>query len=150
MKTIIPFVPFFPSFSPVPFFPVPLFPVPFFPCPFFRCPFFLCPFFLCPFYRAPFQSYCTSMYCSQLWFNSTKDSLRKLRTSYNTVLRRLLCISLPYSASQMFVSRGILTFDELLRKSVYNFAKRIERSTNAIISSCLSASIYLYSPIREW
>ena len=97
-----------------------------------------------------FQSYCKSMYCSQLWFNSTKDSLRKLRITYNTVLRRLLCISLPYSASQMFVSRGILTFDELLRKSVYNFAKRTERSTNAIISSCLSASIYLYSPIREW
>ena len=88
-----------------------------------------------------FQSYCTSMYCSQLWFNSTKDSLSKLRTSYNTVLRRLLCISLPYSASQMFVSRGILTFDELRRKSVYNFAQRIERSTNAIISSCLSASV---------
>ena len=97
-----------------------------------------------------FQSYCTNMYCSQLWFNSTKDSLRKLRTSYNTVLRRLLCISLLYSVSQMFVSRGILTFDELLRKSVYNFAKTIERSTNAIISSCLSASIYLYSPIRKW
>ena len=68
-----------------------------------------------------FQSYCTSMYCSQLWFNSTKHSLRKVRTSYNTVLRRLLCISLTYSASQMFVSRGILTFGELLRKSVYNF-----------------------------
>ena len=97
-----------------------------------------------------FQSYCTSMYCSQLWFNSTKDSLRKLRTSYNTVLCRLLCISLPYSASQMFVSLGILTFDEVLRKSVYNFAKRIECSTNAIISSCLSASIYLYSPIHKW
>ena len=62
-----------------------------------------------------FQSYCTSMYCSQLWFNSTKNSLRKLRTSYNTVLRRLLCISLPYSAGEMFVSRGILTFDELMR-----------------------------------
>ena len=44
-----------------------------------------------------FQFYCTSMYCSQLWFNSTKKSLRKLRTSYNTILRRLLCISLPYS-----------------------------------------------------
>ena len=46
-----------------------------------------------------FLSYCTSMYCGQLWFNSTKDSLRKLRTSYNTVLRRLLCISLPYTPS---------------------------------------------------
>ena len=49
------------------------------------------------------QSYCTSMYCSQVWFNSTKDSLRKLRTSHNAVLRRLLYISLPYSASQMLV-----------------------------------------------
>ena len=44
-----------------------------------------------------FQSYCTRMYCSQLWFSSTKDSLRKMRTSYNTVLCRLLCISLPYT-----------------------------------------------------
>ena len=43
-----------------------------------------------------FQSYCTSMYCSQLWFNSTKDSLHKPRTSYNTALRRLLCISFVF------------------------------------------------------
>ena len=52
-----------------------------------------------------FQSYCTSMYCCQLWFNSTKGSLKKLKTSYNSVLRRFLTISKPYSASQMFVSR---------------------------------------------
>ena len=89
------------------------------------------------------------MYCSQLWFISTRDSLLKLRTSYNTVLRRLLCISLLYSASQIFVSRGIPTFDELLGKAVYNFAKRIERSRNVIISFCLSAFIYVYSPIRK-
>ena len=61
-----------------------------------------------------FQSYCTSMYCCQLWFNSTKGSIKKLRTSYNSALRRFLVISKPYSASQMFVSRGILSFDELL------------------------------------
>ena len=30
----------------------------------------------------------------------------------------------------MFVSQGIPTFDELLHKSVYIFAKRIEHSTN--------------------
>ena len=36
------------------------------------------------------------------------------------------------------------------RKSVYNFTKKIVRSTNAIIFSCVSASIYLYSPIRKW
>ena len=54
------------------------------------------------------------MYCWQLWFNSTKGSLKKLKTSYNSALRRLIVISKPYSASQMFVSRGILSFDELL------------------------------------
>ena len=44
-----------------------------------------------------FQSYCTSMYCCQLWFNSTKgSSIKKLRTSYNSALRRFLAISKPY------------------------------------------------------
>ena len=33
-----------------------------------------------------FQSYYTSMYCCQLWFNSTKGSIKKLRTSYNSAL----------------------------------------------------------------
>ena len=50
--------------------------------------------------------------------NSTKSSLIKLSTSYNSVLRRLLCISKLYSASNMFVSRGIPSFAELLRKSI--------------------------------
>ena len=60
-----------------------------------------------------FQSYCTSMYCYQLWFNSTKDIRKKLRINYNSALCRFLTISKPYSANQMFVSRGMLSFDEL-------------------------------------
>ena len=66
------------------------------------------------------------MYCCQIWFNSNKGSLKKLKTSYNSALRRFLVISKPYSASQMFVSGGILSFDELLRNSIYRFAERIE------------------------
>ena len=97
-----------------------------------------------------FQSYCTSMYCCQLWFNSTKGSIKKLRTSYNSALRRFLAISKPYSASQMFVPRGILSFDELLRKSIYRFVERIDNSTNSIIYVCFSSSVFLYSPIRKW
>ena len=97
-----------------------------------------------------FQSYCTNMYCCQLWFNSTKSSLIKLSTSYNSVLRRLLCISKPYSASSMFVSRGIPSFAELLRKSIYRFKNRIELSSNSIITACLSPLIYISSPIRKW
>ena len=39
-----------------------------------------------------FRSFCTNMYCSPLWFNSTSSSIKKLKTSYNGALRRLLLI----------------------------------------------------------
>ena len=97
-----------------------------------------------------FQTYCTNLYCCQLWFNSTKSSLKKLSTSYNSVLRRLLGISKPYSASKMFVSRGIPTFAELLRTSIYRFAQRIEHSSNRIISATLLPLMHISSPIRKW
>ena len=35
-----------------------------------------------------FQTYCTNMYCCQMWFKSTISSLKKLSTSYNSVLRQ--------------------------------------------------------------
>ena len=44
----------------------------------------------------------------------------------------------------------ILSFDELLRKSIYRFVERIDNSTNSIIHACLSLSVFLYSPIRKW
>ena len=99
-----------------------------------------------------FQTYCTNMYCGQLWFNSTKSSINKLSTSYNSVhvLRRLLCISKPYSASNMFVCRGIPTFAELLRKSIYRFTKRIVLSSNFVIAACLSLLFYILSLVRKW
>ena len=44
------------------------------------------------------------MYCCPLWINSTSSSSEKLKASYNGVLRRLLLIVKPYSASEMFVT----------------------------------------------
>ena len=96
-----------------------------------------------------FQTYCTNLNCCQLCFNSTKSSLKKLSTSYNSVLRRL-GICKPYSASKLFVSRGIPTFAELLRTSIYRFAQRIEHSSNCIISATLLPLKYISSPIRKW
>ena len=59
-----------------------------------------------------FRSYCTNMYCCPLWFNSTSSSIKELtsKSSYNGVLRRLLLIVKPYSASEMFVTHGIPFF----------------------------------------
>ena len=57
------------------------------------------------------------MYSCPLWFNSTSFSIKKIKSSYNSVLRHLLCIRMPnYSASEMFVSCGIPSFYKLLRK----------------------------------
>ena len=99
-----------------------------------------------------FQTSCADMYCYQLWFNSTKSSINKLSTSYNTsVLRRLLCISKPYSAStcNLFVSRGIPSFASLLRKSIDRFTKRIKLCSNSIIAACLSPLLYNSSLVRK-
>ena len=97
-----------------------------------------------------FKSFCTNMYCCPLWFNSTSSSVKKLKCSYNSVLRRLLCIRMPYSASAMFVTHGIPSFYELLRKCIYNFSERISSSSNSIIMACLSPIIFIFSPIRRW
>ena len=39
-----------------------------------------------------FRSFCTNMYCSPLWLNSTSSSIKKLETSYNGALHRLILI----------------------------------------------------------
>ena len=39
-----------------------------------------------------FRSFCTNMYCSPSWFNSTSSNIKKIKTSYNGALRRLLLI----------------------------------------------------------
>ena len=82
--------------------------------------------------------------------NSVCQFVKEVKYLGNSVLRRLLCISKPYSASNMFVSRGIPSFAELLRKSIYRFKNRIELSSNTIITACLSPLIYISSPIRNW
>ena len=97
-----------------------------------------------------FRSFCTNMYCSPLWFNSTSSSIKKLKTSYNGALRRLLLIKKPYSASTMFVTHGIPSFFELLRKCIYNFSQRISLSSNSIIVACLAPSVFIHSPVRQW
>ena len=53
------------------------------------------------------------------------SSIKKLKASYNGVLRRLLLIVKPYSASEMFVTHNISHHYELLRKCIYSFRERI-------------------------
>ena len=72
-------------------------------------------------------------------------SSKKLKSSYNSVLRRLLCIRMPYSASEMYVSCGTPSFYKLLRKCIFDFFERISKNTNSIIEACLSLKVYIFS-----
>ena len=87
-----------------------------------------------------FRSYMLNMYCGQFWFNSTKYCLNKLRVSYNNICRRLLRLPMRNSASEMFVQCNILSFVELLRKSIFAFRGRIQSSNNTIIQ-CMVNSV---------
>ena len=68
----------------------------------------------------------------------------------NGALRRLLLIKKPYSASTMFVTHGIPSFFELLRKCIFNFSQRISLSSNSIITACMTPTVFIHSPIRQW
>ena len=46
----------------------------------------------------------------------------------------------------MFVTHGIPSFFELLRKCIYNFSQQISLSSNSIIMACLAPSIFIHSP----
>ena len=39
-----------------------------------------------------FKSFCANMYCCSLWLNSTSSTFKKLKTGYNSALRKLLLI----------------------------------------------------------
>ena len=50
----------------------------------------------------------------------------------------------------MFVAHGIPSFFELLRKCIFNFSRRISLSSNSIITACMTPTVFIHSPIRQW
>ena len=91
-----------------------------------------------------FRSYCTNILLS--FVVQLHISIKKLKASYNGVLRRLLLIVKPYSASEMFAKHNIPSFYELLRKRIYSYRERISHSANKIIDACLSPIAFIHPP----
>ena len=79
------------------------------------------------------ESYCINFYCSSLWCNFTKQSLSKLRIAFNNVYRLILGFRKRDSASCMFVSSRIDSFEAKTRKICYTFRQRMVASTNSVI-----------------
>ena len=87
---------------------------------------------------ALFKTFCTPMYTAFLWCSYTKGNMQRLRVAYNDALRILLKVPRWHSASDLFVSCGIHTFEALLRHSMYGFMCRLDESRNRIIEGLVS------------
>ena len=74
-----------------------------------------------------FKTFCCNLYCAHLWWNFNSATEQILRVSFNRGLRLFLKLNQyiynengyeHYSASNMFLTNNIDTFDILLRKSM--------------------------------
>ena len=80
-----------------------------------------------------FKTYCYSFYTGALWSMHNQASLRRLKVTYNNIMRKLLYVPRWHSARHMFVQAGVESFDEVLRRLVYSFKCRVEASLNPLI-----------------
>ena len=85
-----------------------------------------------------FTMYCGNMYTGHLWHNYKVHSLNKVKTAYNSILRRLLNIprvenGKSYSASSLFVQHNVLNFSALMRKHLNGFRQRLETCSHPSI-----------------
>ena len=102
-----------------------------------------------------FVTYCSQFYCAHLWkFNKSDKKYNKLRVAYNNVFRFLLRLprdaeGRPCSASDMFVTRKVKSFDEILRNVVFKFQSRLELYNNELVCSTLNKNYQYNSKLRN-
>ena len=81
-----------------------------------------------------FKTFCYIMYCCQIWSQYKKGTARKLQVGYNHAFRRIMKYGRTCSANGMFVANNVLSFNEIWRKSLYNFKQRVIKSNNIIVN----------------
>ena len=86
---------------------------------------------------------------SSLWSNYKKSTLQRLKVNYNNILRRLIGVPTYSSASFLFATLGVRSFDELLRADQYSLMKRVDGSQNVVICNILASDVLLQSRIRN-
>ena len=73
---------------------------------------------------------CAPMYTSSLWCKLKKYSLKSITVAYNNSLRILLNLPSRCSASFMFATNYIKSFNERIRSSIFSLLCRLHQSDN--------------------
>ena len=85
-----------------------------------------------------FKSFCTSLYSIPLALASKKESLNKLRVCYNNSLRFFMGLDRFCSITEKFVTLGIPTFNELLRKNIASLFLRLKGTRNGLLAAAFN------------
>ena len=98
-----------------------------------------------------FQSFCVNFYCMSQIFNVKQHTMNKLKVCYNDSFRRLMGVPRYASASALFVTFGLPSFQEVRRKNITSYLQRMKNSENKIIVKisdhvCLHNSIFF----KQW
>ena len=91
-----------------------------------------------------FSSFCANLYCSHLWGTSTITAFKRVRVAYNNAYRILFNHDKYCSASLMFVSNDVFSFEALIRKNIFNFMCRLNDCENILVK-IVSNPTFLYS-----
>lgn len=96
-----------------------------------------------------FKSYCTPLYTAQLWSQYRKASINKLYIAYHNILKFLLGFSKYTSTSLLCTVFDVSSCAGMIRKYVYSFSARLERSMNLLVQSLMSSDVFYKSRLRK-
>ena len=96
-----------------------------------------------------FKTYCYQMYCCSLWSRYRNYSLNRIKVTYNNIMRRVMSLPPWCSASSMFVTLNVYSFQEVLRNSSFGLLNRLESSPNMIISNLRNSDANVRSSFKK-
>ena len=96
-----------------------------------------------------FKTFCYSVYCCSLWANYTAASMSKIKVIYNNIMRKLVNVPVYSSASFMFASLRVKSFQELRRSNSFSIMQRVLDSNNSMIIALRTSDAKLSSKLWQ-
>ena len=98
-----------------------------------------------------FKSYCYPLYTCALWADYNQGTLNRLKVAYNNIMRRLAYVPPWSSASHMFGSLGVRSFQETMSNCSYSLMRRIDHCPNEFINVISDSDASMLSKQRnQW
>ena len=96
-----------------------------------------------------FKTFCYSVYCSALWANYSVSLMSKIKVIYNNIMRKLVNVPVYSSASFMFASLRVKSFQELRRSTSFSLMQRVLNSNNSMIIALRTSDAKLSSKLWQ-